>query len=155
MHLSLPGKDLGHQFGIHPSTLSRIFYNVLNVLFNRLKCFIVWPNQDTLRQDTSNGLQEILPFMYMQSSFIVSKFSLTDLRLTCQTYLHYKNHNTAKYLIGSIPQGSICLISNGWGGRVSDKFITENCGISNKINPGDTAILADHTQSYKYNNNHL
>ena len=40
------------------------------------------------------------------------------------------------------PQGSVCFISNGWGGRASDKHITENCGLLNKIIPGDT-ILAD------------
>ena len=37
--------------------------------------------------------------------------------------------------------GGICL--EGWGGRVSDKYITENSGILNKLLPGDI-VLADH-----------
>lgn len=33
-------------------------------------------------------------------------------------------------------------ISEGWGGRTSDKYITEHCSILNYLVPGDT-ILAD------------
>ena len=59
-----------------------------------------------------------------------------------QTYSSYKHHNTAKYLIGITPHGIVSFISNGWGGRVSDKYLTENCGILNNLLPGDT-VLAD------------
>ena len=33
-------------------------------------------------------------------------------------------------------------VSKRWGGRVSDKYLTENCGILNYLEPGDV-ILAD------------
>lgn len=59
-----------------------------------------------------------------------------------QTYSQYKHHNTTKFLIGITPQGTVSYISNGWGGRVSDKHLTENCGLLNYLIPGDT-ILAD------------
>ncbi len=36
--------------------------------------------------------------------------------------------HAAKYLIGIAPQGVISFISKGYGGRVSDKYITMNCG---------------------------
>lgn len=57
-----------------------------------------------------------------------------------QTWSSYKHHNTAKYLIGITPQGVISYILKGYGGRVSDKFITENCGIL--LVSGDL-VLAD------------
>lgn len=47
-----------------------------------------------------------------------------------------------KYLIGITPQGTISFISKGWGGRASDKQITENCGFLQKLSPGDL-VLAD------------
>ena len=59
-----------------------------------------------------------------------------------QTFSNYKKHNTVKFLIGISPQGSIAFISKGWGGRVSDVYLTENCGILEKLLPGDM-ILAD------------
>ena len=52
------------------------------------------------------------------------------------------SHNTVKFLIGITPQGSISYISHGWGGRTSDKFITENCGLLKRLLPGDQ-LLAD------------
>lgn len=33
-----------------------------------------------------------------------------------------------KYLIGIAPQGVVTFISEGWGGRVSDKHIMEHAG---------------------------
>ena len=40
------------------------------------------------------------------------------------------------------PQDAISFISKGWGGRVSEQFITEYGGILNNILSGDI-ILAD------------
>lgn len=66
----------------------------------------------------------------------------SDLLCRAQTFSSYKHHNTVKYLIGITPQGTVCFISDGWGGRVSDKYLTENSNIWSHLTPGDT-ILAD------------
>ena len=47
----------------------------------------------------------------------------------------------AKYLISIIPQGVINIISRGWGGRISDKYITEHSGYLRKLRYGD--VLAN------------
>ena len=49
------------------------------------------------------------------------------------TWSNYKHHNTVKLLIGITPQGVISFLSKAWGGRVSDKHLTENCGLLNKL----------------------
>ena len=66
----------------------------------------------------------------------------SDLMARAQTFSNYKHHNTVKFLIAITPQGVISFVSKGWGGRVSDKHLTENCGILNFLQPGDV-ILAD------------
>ena len=53
----------------------------------------------------------------------------TNLMARAQTWSNYKKHNTVKFLIGISPQGAISYISKGWGGRVSDVYLTEHCGI--------------------------
>nr|XP_047140775.1 uncharacterized protein LOC105846491 [Hydra vulgaris] len=58
------------------------------------------------------------------------------------TWSQYKHHNTVKFLIGVSPQGMITFVSKAWGGRVSDKYLTEHCSIFKNILPGDV-ILAD------------
>ena len=59
-----------------------------------------------------------------------------------QTYSNYKSHNTVKILVGITPQGNISFTSNVWGGRTSDKFLTDNCGILKKLLRGDL-VMAD------------
>ena len=71
--------------------------------------------------------------------FIEKPSNLLAKACTCSTYKHY---NTAKYLISVTSQGSISFISKGWGGRTSDKYITEHSGYLNNLLPGDI-ILAD------------
>ena len=61
-----------------------------------------------------------------------------------QTYSNYmyKHHQTVKYLIGIALQGMVTFISNGWGGRTSDKHIVEKSGLLNNLFPGDI-LMAD------------
>ena len=58
------------------------------------------------------------------------------------TWSNCKHHNTVKFLIGVTPQGVISFISKAWGGRVSDKYLTENSGLLRKLLPGDI-VFAD------------
>ena len=58
------------------------------------------------------------------------------------TWSQYKHYNTAKYLISITPQGIISFISNGWGGRASDKHVVEHSAYLNNLLPGDV-VLAD------------
>ena len=59
-----------------------------------------------------------------------------------QTFSNYKHHITVKVLIGITPQATISFVSKAWGGRTSDKYLTDNCGILDKLLPGDL-VLSD------------
>ncbi len=81
----------------------------------------------------------------MCSLLTVSKYFWSVQRIylaRAQTYSAYKHHNTVKYLIGVTPQGTVSFISEGWGGRTSDKHIIEHSSILSNLVPGDT-VLAD------------
>ena len=66
----------------------------------------------------------------------------SNLLVRAQTLSSYKHHNTVKVLIGKTSQGTISFVPKAWGGRTSDKFLTQNCGIIDKLLPGDL-VLAD------------
>ena len=66
----------------------------------------------------------------------------TNLLARAQTFSSYKHHNTVKFLIGVTPQGVISFISKAWGGRTSDKHLTENCNLLNNLLSGDI-VMAD------------
>ena len=59
-----------------------------------------------------------------------------------QTYSTYKSRNTWKKLICITPAGTICFISKCCGGCASDRFITEDCHILDKLQYGDN-LMAD------------
>ena len=70
------------------------------------------------------------------------KFIYRCLQIQQLTFSNYKNHNTLKSLIGITPSGAVCFISDLYGGNISDKKLTAECGILKLLESGD-AIMAD------------
>lgn len=126
------------------STVSRTFQAWMIVMDCRLQPFIKWPERE--------ALWHTMPQCFQQSfgkkvTVIIDCFEIfidrpSNLLARAQTFSSYKHHNTVKVLIGITPQGTISFVSKAWGGRTSDKFLTENCGIIDKLLPGDL-VLAD------------
>ena len=134
---------VGYRFQIHHTTASRIFVRVLDLLFVKLKPLIRWPDRDALRKTMPMVFRKHFP----KCVVIIDCFEIfldrpTHLLARAQTYSSYKHHNTVKYLIGITPQGTVSFISDGWGGRTSDKYLTEHSTLLDNLVPGDT-VLAD------------
>ena len=137
-------QDLAYRFNISISTVSRIFYKWVKVADGKFKHSIIWPAREELRL--------AMPLCFRRSfgdrvSVILDCFEVTlatpsSLMAKAATWSNYKHNNTMKFLIGITPAGFISFISRGWGGRVSDKTITEKCGILENLLPGDV-VLAD------------
>ena len=144
LRLSLFDQDLGYRLGLHQTTISRIFHKWIDIMFIRLKPLIKWPNREELQKSMPMDFR----VNYKKCVVIIDCFEIFcerpyPLKARAQTYSDYKHHNTVKFLIGIVPQGVITFISKGWGGRVSDKYLTEHCGILEHLLPGDQ-VLADH-----------
>ena len=134
---------LGFRFNIRMSTVSQIFTQVIEILYYRLRPLIYWPDRDSLKKSMPMDFRKHCP----NCAVIIDCFEIffnkpSHLLTKAQSYSAYKHHQTVKYLLGITPQGTVCFLSEGWGGRVSDKHFTENCNLLSNLIPGDT-ILAD------------
>ena len=144
LRLNLSNYDLGFRFCIHETTVSRVLTRWLQLIDIRLSPLIRWSEREEL--------QKTMPWCFrshydLKVTSIIDCFELfiekpTALMAKAATWSTYKHHNTVKYLISITPQGTVSFISKGYGGRVSDKYITENCGYLYKLQPGDV-VLAD------------
>ncbi len=139
--LNLPKYDLDFRFGIHETTVLRIVIKWLQIMDVRLTPLIVWPTKKIFKK---------MPWCFMpQYGLDVTSIRFEifiekpcDLLCRAATWSNYKHYNTAKYLISVTPQGTVNFVSKGYGGRVSDKHITEDSGYLNKLQPSDV-VLAD------------
>ncbi len=143
LRLNLSSQDLAFRFGVHMSTVFRLFSQTIEVLYIKLRHLIVWPDRDSLLRTMPMCYRKHCPTcVVIIDCFEVFIDRPTNLLARAQTYSAYKHHNTVKYLIGITPQGTVSFISKGWGGRVSDKHLTENSNLLSNLIPGDT-VLAD------------
>ncbi|XP_065891616.1 uncharacterized protein [Dysidea avara] len=144
LRIDPPLEYLACHLRISTATASRIFIKWLKQMDIRLQDFIIWPER--------NALQKTMPMCY-QASFgkkvavIIDCFEIfidrpSSLSAHASTWSNYKHHNTAKALLGITPQGTVSFVSECWGGRDSDKHLTEHCSILRKLLPGDI-VLAD------------
>ena len=136
-------KDMAHQLDVSVATVQRSFHSTLDVLHTRLNFLVRWPTRENLRKS--------MPMCFRKEFgekvvVVLDCFELFTERPSSAlnkvyTYSNYKHNQTVKYLIGIAPQGVITFISEGWGGRTSDKYITEKSGILDNLLPGDVVMV--------------
>ena len=143
LRLNLMFQDLAYRYNVSKGTMSRMFHTWIDLMYAKLSFLIVWPSKDVVRHNMPLIFKQLYPkcryIIDCTEIFIERPFSL---KARAQTYSNYKHHNTVKILITITPCGNICYLSQCWGGRVSDKFLTQSCGFLNLLEYGDM-VLAD------------
>lgn len=141
LRLNVPFKDLSHRLGYSTSYASYIFHGWLDLMYVHLQQLVLWPDLETLQ----NNMPSVFRKNFKRTRCIIDCFEVFIERplsfdVRAVTYSNYKKHNTIKVFIAVSPTGSICFISRAWGGRVSDKVITQQCGFLDKLEHGDIVI---------------
>ena len=144
LRINLPNECISFLFHVSPATISRIILKWLKRMDIKFSGLIRWPERDALRKT----MPECFKASFGSSvAVIIDCFEIfterpSNLFARAATWSNYKHHNTSKVLLGITPQGTISFVSECWGGRVSDKHLTEKSGLLQKLLPSDI-VLAD------------
>ena len=146
LRLGLLSQDLQDRFKISSYLCSTIFSTWLRALSQTIGKWCVFiPDQGTLNLtkpphfNTVNNLHSIID----GTEFFIE--TPKDHKCQKQTWSSYKHHNTMKALVAVAPNSSIIFVSKCYGGSISDKKLTNDCGYLDKAKENSTkvTIMAD------------
>ncbi|XP_069108752.1 uncharacterized protein [Argopecten irradians] len=143
LRLNLHHQDLAYRFNVSKTTISDIINQGLPKLAGKLAFLIQWPDKDSLISNMPSVFKESYPkCVSIIDCFEVFIQRPGHLTARSQTWSNYKHNNTIKFLVSITPTGAISYLSKAFGGRVSDKVITQRSGYLDKLYHGDQ-VLAD------------
>ena len=145
LRLGLLNEDLADRFNVSPTLCSLIFTTWIRVISIILgKALIVWLPIESIRDN--------LPKMFIKAGYSKCRVILDCFEVYIErakslinqacTWSDHKSHNTIKCLIGISPTGFITFLSDCYGGRASDKHITNDSGFYELLERGDE-VMAD------------
>ncbi|CAH1233133.1 Hypp605 [Branchiostoma lanceolatum] len=144
LKLGLLNEDLADRFGVSTTTCSRSLTATLKLLASELKCLIFTPSEEVQRANLPRRFQNA---RYRKVRHIIdcTEFFIEtprNLQVKAQTWSNYKHHQTIKCLVSITPTGHFNFVSDTWGGRISDRDLTQRSGFL-EILSRDDKVLAD------------
>lgn len=130
-------------FGVHRTTASDIFKSTVVVLAEILRKAVYWPSKEAVVDNLTVHFKEYTNVRAVLDCTEVPLQRPKDLESQLLIYSWYKGTYTAKVLICETPGGHISYVSEAYGGRASDSFITKESKIMEKFLPSIDSVMVD------------
>ncbi|KAI8498029.1 hypothetical protein Bbelb_239730 [Branchiostoma belcheri] len=144
LRLGLLNEDLADRFNVSTSTCSRVLTTTIKFLSSELKCLIFKPAEEVLKANLPRRFQS-QPYQNVRHIIDCTEVFIEtpkNLEVQAQTWSNYKHHQTVKCLVSITPTGHFNFVSEAWGGRISDKQLTQVSGFLDTLSR-DEVVLAD------------
>lgn len=142
LRLGIPSADMAIRFGISESTFSSIFTAWICLLSIELEAICKMPESivdDTPQAECFSEFNNVRIVLDCTELFAETPSALSAHK---QFYSAYKHHSTVKFLVGMNAGGAITYISKMYGGRSSDKFITnESEDLLDSLHGGEKVMV--------------
>ena len=138
----LDSLDVCIRFKISETTYSRMFTTWILFLSKELRILFPFPSRKQTVQWMPKCFNNFRNTRIIINCYEVECQCPSGLMNSSVTYSQYKSRNTWKILVGCTPAGLVSFVSEAWGGRISDKELTEKSGLLDLLECGD-AIMAD------------
>ncbi|KAG1928313.1 uncharacterized protein LOC120477253 [Pimephales promelas] len=133
--------DLARRFKMSPGQVSKTLKFWIDAIAEHTQDLIPWLPRETIKSTLPQGFMDNFPnttCVIDCTESVLQKAKNLDSRT--ESYSHYYANNTVKYLVATAPSGIIMYISEAYGGKCSDRFITQNSGFLDHLRPGDEVI---------------
>lgn len=144
LKLGIAFSSLGALFAMHRSTAGRVFLGVLDALNEATRDWIAPPPERPAPAASPEWLKRACPDCRYVAHFVEVRTELpptTEQRRAMSAKL-VKNH-MLKFLVAFAPNGDICFVSKGYGGRTSDASVVAESGFLDLVDAGDVVVSRD------------
>ncbi|XP_035663259.1 uncharacterized protein LOC118406967 [Branchiostoma floridae] len=145
LRLGSLNEDLADRFGVSTATCSRALTATLKFMASELKCMIFKPSEEVMRANLPRRFRDYPLYKDVRHIIDCTEFFIetpTNLEAKAQTWSNYKHHQTGKCLVSITPNGHFNFVSEVWGGRISDKELTQVSGFLDILSRGEV-VMAD------------
>ncbi|CAN8028488.1 unnamed protein product [Ixodes persulcatus] len=132
---------LAFLFGLRRTTTSENLKTAICILSHVLGAAVFIRSDDSIEENLTVDFRKFPHTKIILNCTEIAIQRPADLTSRIITYSHYKKTYTAKVLIGCAPTGMIIFVSNAYGGRTSDCFITKESKVLERCSPLEPVMV--------------